>query len=64
VEQASDSTGHESSIGKLAKVHFALRRLGFSDAEARRAVAEVPGLADSSLEEILRCALLAATRAA
>jgi hypothetical protein len=47
-----------------AKVHFALRRLGFGDAETRRAVAEVRELGELSLEETLRAALLAATRAA
>jgi hypothetical protein len=56
--------GSESTVGGLAKVHFALRRLGFGDTEARRAVAEVRGLGELTLEEMLRAALLAATRAA
>jgi Holliday junction resolvasome RuvABC DNA-binding subunit len=49
------------------KVHYALRHLGFRDAEARRAISRVAGMHDSSqpltLEQALREAIHVATAA-
>jgi Holliday junction resolvasome RuvABC DNA-binding subunit len=66
LEQSAASGECQRSNQELGKVRVALRRLGFGHAEARRAVAEVEQLGCSALtiEEMLRRALLAATRAA
>jgi 5-methylcytosine-specific restriction endonuclease McrA len=62
-EQRDDAT----TTTIFAKVHFALRHLGFREAEARRAISRVAGMHDSSesltLEQALREAIHVATAA-
>jgi 5-methylcytosine-specific restriction endonuclease McrA len=63
VPATTKPAAHGCSLGVLEKVHLALRGMGFGDAQARRAVAQVRSAHDEPLpvEQSLREALFFAT---